>query len=114
MTARQLSLFDGSEPEPVHNSSAGSRRAAKAIAPKRLTQRERILEFIRERGRIGSTRDEIAYMLDIPIQSVCARCSELFGNPVIDGRFTRPVLIKPASFTRENTSGIAVEVLVVV
>lgn len=113
MNARQTSLFDA-EPDPVSNGTAGSKRAAKAIKPIRMTQRQRILQFIRTSSVSGRTREDIAWLGGIPIQSVCARCSELLGNPVIDGKLSRPVLIKAAPFTRANASGIQVEVLVLV
>lgn len=95
----------------ITNGTAGSRAAAESIRPHRVPQRERILEFIRSRPA-GATRSEIASWLGVALASVCPRCSELQGFPCRNGKLTRPVLIKPAPFTRANGSGIQVEVLV--
>lgn len=114
MMPHQTSLFDGSEPEPVHNHTKGSKRAARAIRPVRVSQRDQILSFIDGRGDQGATRNEIADWLGVALASVCPRVSELQGFPCRKGKLTRPVLIRAAAFTRENSSGIAVEVLVVV
>lgn len=58
---------------PFQAGSRTSRAAAEAIKPKRATQAERILDFLRERGEEGATIEEISIALHIKESSVCAR-----------------------------------------
>lgn len=58
---------------PFRAASSTSRAAAEAIKPKRASQAERILAFLRERGDEGATIEEISLALKIKESSVCAR-----------------------------------------
>ena len=63
---KQPGLFDKGD-----NAKETRRVALAASIPHRVSRRDRIESFIRDRGRIGATRDEISAELGLPIQSVC-------------------------------------------
>ena len=76
-------LFAEDRIPPYAPGSATSRAAAVAAAPKAGTQRQRVLEAIRSSGYRGCTRPELAEATGLPLQSICARASELLEGGLI-------------------------------
>ncbi len=68
--------------------SAASRDGAVAAAPKKPTQESRCLDFIRSRGSLGATGDEVADATGIELYIIRARLAGLHkkGSIFGDGR----------------------------
>lgn len=75
-------------------SSETSKRAAVKIAPRAGTIRSDVLNYIRSRGELGASNDEIVAALGIQIQTVCPRMNEL----------ARAQFIRPSGRTRKTRS----------
>lgn len=91
-TAEVVDLRRGTAP---HNATATSQAAAEAIEPRAGTLCAQILAYIRSRGDDGATNDEIVEALGLRLQTVCARCNELWH-----ARW-----IKKSGRTRKTSSG---------
>jgi len=75
----QGELFpDPRQPLPARNWTGTSRAAAHAIREHAPTLRARVLEFITAQGERGATNEEIVDGIGTLLQSVCARCNELW------------------------------------
>ncbi|MBI4695540.1 MAG: hypothetical protein HY749_16100 [Gammaproteobacteria bacterium] len=85
----QLGLFD--RRAPYQRDSATSKAAAEAIEPRAGTKRAIVLAFIRGRGALGATNEEISAGCGLQIQTVCPRVVELRECKLIkDGLTRRP------------------------
>lgn len=90
--------------ETPHNGSDTSRAAAKSAASKALRQRERILQFIRDRGDHGDTREEFELATGISGNTTRPRGRAL----------CKAGLIRETSCTRRTAAGSAARVLIAV
>lgn len=95
----QLKLFD----IPFARNSETSRRAAEHIAGKTPTLRTKILDWIRDQGAWGATREEIEIELHIDGNTVRPRVAELLRMHAI---FVAP------EATRPTLAGLQAEILV--
>ena len=85
-TLPQHDLFpDVVREAPYQRTSKTSRAAARRVRPKAGTQRARVLAFLEAPPwcDTGATREEIAFQLRIPLQSVCARVNELMQQKFV-------------------------------
>lgn len=80
----QLTLdFDATQ-KPAEDRDACRQTSLDAYATTdRKNDRSRIAAFIRGRGAIGATRDEISVELSIGLPTVCGRVRELFESELI-------------------------------
>lgn len=66
---------------PSAPSSQTSRDAARQLSPaKAATQRDRIRQFVADRGDEGATRDQIVSSLALAVNAVCPRVLELIAS----------------------------------
>jgi hypothetical protein len=86
-----------------HNGTATSRNAATSMQGQIGEQEGIVLLAIKNAGRVGVTRDEIAVTTGLGIPSVCARCNALLSRGVI----------KDSGITRRTSSGRQAVVLIV-
>ena len=94
-------LFDV---QPPHNRSETSIAAAESIQESAENLRWRVLNFIRQRGNHGSTRQEIAGALQMSTDTVNPRVWELL----------KAGSVREQNYTRETLSGRAAKVLTTV
>ena len=96
------------QPLPPAGRSRTSIEAAAFIEPAAESLRGKVLAFIRSRGEQGATREEIAIGMQLKIQTVCGRVSELLGEAK---KLKLPKLIYQGSETRPTSSGCRSKVL---
>lgn len=100
---------------PPHNVTSTSIAAADFIAPHAPTQRQRVLDFIRSRGKGGATIAEIAEALSMRTASVCARVMELRGKSyAYPDAFVLPLLVVDSGMRRGGPGRMAGKVFVAV
>lgn len=112
MTRRALNHPGQSQLYPLFaraNRTGTSRRAAAAAEPRCPSQRDRVLEMLSHFGIMGCTQSRLSQLLGIPLQSVCARVSELgeMGSVVAltEERETAAGGSGLVFVTRENVNG---------
>ncbi len=85
MSADITRRFHGGDPE--------SNAAHRSIVLSKATMRRRVVAYVRERGELGATSDEIEAALGMPHQTVSARITEAkAGGELVksgDRRLTR-------------------------
>lgn len=84
---------------PFQASSRTSRAAAEAVKPRRASQAQRVLAYLRARragGDVGATIEEISLALGMKESSVCAR----LGYDLV-----KCGLVRKTALERETTSG---------
>lgn len=89
---RQMSFFDvpPRQPDPPHCGTETSRAAAKAIKPTAGTLRAQVHQFIKSRGDMGATRNEIEVSLSMSGNTVRPRVRELIAaGLIVDTEETR-------------------------
>lgn len=107
---RQANLFDQTPPPrrlhrpSWHRTSPLSREALKTAAPRQGTRQAQILEVVRQRGRRGATRDELAVETGVPLQSLCGLVRQLLDRgSLLETAETRPTRTgKPAAILVER------------
>lgn len=73
----------------MSNTQQQAKASVKTSVSKRM--RARVFETILNRGGEGATNEEIAHLLDMRVQTVCARKNELFKKHlVVDSGVRRP------------------------
>jgi hypothetical protein len=72
---KQIGLFDICERN--HGGNENSRDAFRSVVGSAGELRRRVSDYIRSRGALGATCDEIEMALGISHQTASARCSEL-------------------------------------
>lgn len=99
---RQGNLFDICANR--HGGNENSVAANKAISPLKSESRRKVLDFIASRGQSGATSEEISIGLNLPINKISGRCSELkkFNLVIISGkRLTKSGLYADVLVARE-------------
>lgn len=86
-----------------HNGTVTSIAAAAGAQKTKPTTSEAIFRFVFVRGETGATREEIAEGLHLPIQTVCARVSEMLAERDLQNSPSR---------IRKTKSGRAAQVII--
>lgn len=98
----QGNLFGQDTPPPYVRGSDTSVAAAKSVAPKTQSMRDRVEAFIKKKNWFGATCDEVEVAIKMSHQTTSARIRELFKM----GR------LKDSTFRRNTRSGRKARVLV--
>ena len=95
----QLPLFENPQAPRKSVSLQASREnkaaAYKASKPTHGKQCQAVLMCVRNRGKDGCTRKEIAAALDIPLSAACGRVNELLNEP-------QPKVFQDKAFRRDG------------
>jgi hypothetical protein len=95
----QLELFDNPQRQRTKSTQVDAWTRIRDSCP---TARGRVYAMIAAAGERGATRQELANMHNVPINSVCGRVNELLGGkPDRDGRRPYPVLV----YEKETRNG---------
>jgi hypothetical protein len=89
-----------------HNSSHTSREAALSLSSEHLQAQEAlVLRVVRESGKHGLIREEIATLTGLEITDVCRVCNGLVGTSEAARKARRPSLLSDGPDTRRSSRG---------